>query len=111
MPFVIIPLSVLALFILIILIRTLLFKPEKETCVPFEEIKLELASLVNANPVKERGMSYMEEILELTTKTWNRPLVSSNVQSGMTENGDGSDGRPKSDEPLSDEGQKTRDKK
>ena len=74
-------------------------------------VKLELASLVNANPVKERGMSCMEEILGLTTETWNRPLVSSNVQSGMTENGDGSDGRPKSDEPLSDEGQKTRDKK
>ena len=74
-------------------------------------VKLELVSLVNANPVKERGMSYMEEILGLTTETWNRPLVSSNVQSGMTENGDGSEGRPTSDEPLSDEGQKTRDKK
>jgi len=76
-------------------------------------VKLELASLTNANPVKERGMSYMEEALGLTTETWNRPLVSSNVQSGNTENGDGSEGRSKVDNPddLSDEGQKTRDKK
>ena len=76
-------------------------------------VKLELASLTNANPVKERGMSYMEGILGMTTETWNRPLVSSNVQSGMNENGDGSEGRTKTDNPddLSDEGQKTRDKK
>lgn len=76
-------------------------------------VKFELASLANANPVKERGMSYMEEILGLTTESWNRPLVSSNVQSGMNENGDGSEGRTKVDNPddLSDEGQKTRDKK
>lgn len=72
-------------------------------------VKLELASLVNANPVKERGMSYMEEILGLSNTSWNRPLMSSNVQSGMTENGDGSEGRPESDEPLSDEGESTRD--
>ena len=76
-------------------------------------VKLELASLVNANPVRERGMSYMEEVLGLTTESWNRPLVSSNVQSGMNENGDGSEGRAKVDNPddLTDEGQKTRDKK
>lgn len=72
-------------------------------------IKLELASLLNANPVKERGMSYMEDILGLTSTSWNKPLVSSNVQSGTTENGDGSEGRPESDEPLSDEGERTQD--
>lgn len=72
-------------------------------------VKLELASLTNANPVKERGMSYMEEALGLAGTSWNRPLMSSNVQSGMTENGDGSEGRPESDEPLSDEGEATKD--
>jgi hypothetical protein len=76
-------------------------------------VKLELASLTNANPVKERGMSYMEEVLGLANTAWNKPLMSSNVQSGMTENGDGSDGRAKTDNPedLTDEGQATRDKK
>ena len=76
-------------------------------------VKLELASLTNANHVKERGMSYMEEILGLANTTWNKPLMSSNVQSGMTENGDGSEGRSKTENPedLTDEGQATRDKK
>ena len=76
-------------------------------------VKLELASLTNANPVKERGMSYMENILGLANTTWNKPLMSSNVQSGMTENGDGSEGRAKTENPedLTDEGQATRDKK
>ena len=73
-------------------------------------IKLELASLLNANPVKERGMSYMENVLGLTIDSWNKPLVSSAVQAGNVENGDGSDGAPKKDEgDLSDEGEKTRD--
>lgn len=71
--------------------------------------KMELASLIDSNPVKERGMSYLENALGLGVTSWNQPLVSSNVQSGMTENGDGDDGRPKSDEPLSDEGEATRD--
>lgn len=72
-------------------------------------VKLELASLINANPVKERGMSFMENALGLTTTSWNTPLVSSNTQSGVSENGDGSDGRPESEEPLSDEGENTKD--
>ena len=72
-------------------------------------VKLELASLLNANPVKERGMSYMEEALGLSKTSWNSPLVSSNVQSGGPE-GDGSEGRTKKDdEPLTDEGEDTRD--
>ena len=75
-------------------------------------IKLELASLLNTNPVKERGMSYMENVLGLTIDSWNKPLVSSAVQAGNVENGDGSNGAPKKDEgDLSDEGQSTRDKK
>ena len=73
-------------------------------------VKLELASLLNANPVKERGMAYMEEALGLSNTSWNKPLVSSNVQSGNLENGDGSEGRTtKDDEPLTDEGEDTRD--
>jgi hypothetical protein len=71
--------------------------------------KMELASLINANPVKERGMSYLEEALGIGVTSWNRPLVSSNVQTGMGENGDGSEGRPESDEPLTDEGENTKD--
>lgn len=73
-------------------------------------VKLELASLLNANPVKERGMSYMEEALGLSNTSWNKPLVSSNVQSGKPDSGDGSEGRTaKDDEPLTDEGEATRD--
>lgn len=77
-------------------------------------VKLELASLLNANPVKERGMSFMEDALGLGKTSWVSPLVSSNVQSGeLSENGDGSDGRAKTENPedLTDEGQATRDKK
>lgn len=69
--------------------------------------KMELASLLGINPVKERGMSYLESALGLGVSSWNQPLVSSNTQTG--ENVDGSDGRPESDEPLSDEGEKTKD--
>lgn len=73
--------------------------------------KLELASLINANPAKERGMSYLEKVLGLGTTSWNQPLVSSNTQS--MENGDGSEGRAKIENPedLTDEGENTRDKK
>ena len=71
--------------------------------------KIELASLINTNPVKERGMSYLENALGMGVTSWNKPLVSSNVQSGMGENGDGSEGRPESDEPLTDEGENTKD--
>lgn len=77
-------------------------------------VKMELASLLNENPVKERGMSIMENILGMGTTSWNKPLISSNVQSGgLSDNGDGSDGRTEIENPedLSDEGQATRDKK
>ena len=75
-------------------------------------IKLELASLNNLTPMKERGMSYMEEILGLGVTQWNKPLISSNVQSGNVENGDGSEGAPeKDDSEISADGVATRDKK
>lgn len=76
-------------------------------------VKLELASLANTDPVKERGMSFMEKVLGLGATDWNKPLVSSNVQSGNTDNGDGSDGRAAIENPedLTDEGENTRDKK
>ena len=75
--------------------------------------KMELASLLGLNPVKERGMSFLENALGLGTTSWNIPLVSSNVQSGNLENGDGSDGRAEIENPedLTDEGENTRDKK
>lgn len=72
-------------------------------------VKAELASLAGLNPAKCRSMEYIEEKLGLAKNKWIAPLVSSNIQSGMTENGDGSEGRAKSDEPLSDEGEATRD--
>ncbi len=72
-------------------------------------VKLELSSLISVNPVKERGMAFMENALGLTVSSWNKPLVSSNIQSGLSENGDGSEGRAKSEEPLTDEGEATRD--
>lgn len=76
-------------------------------------VKLELASLANANPVKERGMSFMENALGIGATSWATPLVSSNIQSGTSDNGDGSEGRAKIENPeeLTDEGENTRDKK
>lgn len=68
--------------------------------------KMQLSSLVIHNPVKERGMSYLENMLGITKTTWNNPLISSNVQGAY----DGNDGRPtKDDGDLSDEGIATRD--
>ena len=75
-------------------------------------VKSELASLVGLNPVKARSMEYIEEKLGLAKTVWIAPLVSSNTQSGIGENGDGSEGAPTKDGgDLSDEGQSTRDKK
>lgn len=75
-------------------------------------VKLELASLNKMTPMKERGMSYMEDILDLGITQWNRPLVSSNVQSGNPANGDGSEGAPtKDDSEISADGVDSRDKK
>ena len=75
-------------------------------------VKSELASLAGLNPVKARSMEYIEEKLGLAKTVWIAPLVSSNTQSGIGENGDGSEGAPTKDSgDLSDEGQSTRDKK
>ena len=75
--------------------------------------KLELASLLEMNPVKERGMSFLEDALGLGVDSWNQPLISSNVMYGKEEisEGDGSEGRKTIDTPddLTDEGEKTRD--
>ena len=75
-------------------------------------IKLEYASLLQMNPMKERGMSYLESMLGLGRTDWVNPLVSSNTQGGLEENGDGSEGAPVKDgDDLTDEGVATRDKK
>lgn len=72
-------------------------------------IKNELAALSGLSPAKCRGMEYLEEKLGLAKNKWCSPLVSSNTQSGNVDNGDGSDGRPESEEPLSDSGEDTKD--
>lgn len=75
-------------------------------------IKNQLISLLGISPAQARSLEYLEDKLGLARIKWIAPLVSSNVQSGMSENGDGSEGAPKKDEgDLSDEGQSTRDKK
>jgi hypothetical protein len=71
-------------------------------------VKMQLASLLGLNPVKCRGMEFLEEKLGLGVNKWTKPLVSSNTQSGLDSNG--SDGRPEIDDgDLSDEGESTRD--
>lgn len=73
-------------------------------------VKQELASLVGLNSAKCRSMEFLEEKLGLSKAVWINPLVSSNTQSGISENGDGSEGRPIKDSgDLSDEGESTRD--
>ena len=72
-------------------------------------VKTQMASLLGIDPAKCRSLEYLEDKIGLAKTKWISPLVSSNVQSGMSENGDGSDGRPISDEPLTDEGENTRD--
>lgn len=72
-------------------------------------VKSELASLAGLNPAKCRSMEFIEEKLGLARDKWNAPLMSSNTQGNDVENGDGSDGRPTSDGPLSDEGENTKD--
>lgn len=75
-------------------------------------LKLMYSSLLNITPAKERGMAFLEKTLGLGVTDWVTPLVSSNVQSGLSENGDGSEGAPtKDDSDISSEGVATRDKK
>lgn len=75
-------------------------------------LKLMYSSLLNITPAKERGMAFLEKTLGLGVTDWVTPLVSSNVQSSLSENGDGSDGAPTKDgSDISSEGVATRDKK
>ncbi|MBQ2884277.1 MAG: hypothetical protein IJE43_10985 [Alphaproteobacteria bacterium] len=75
-------------------------------------VKLEYASLLNETPMKERGMSFLENMLGLGVTDWIKPLVSSNTQAGFGENGDGSEGAPEKDSTdISADGVATRDKK
>lgn len=75
-------------------------------------LKLMYSSLLNITPAKERGMAFLEKALGLGVTDWVTPLVSSNVQSGLSENGDGSEGAPTKDSTdISSEGVSTRDKK
>ena len=74
-------------------------------------IKLQLMSLLGVNPAQTRSLEYIEDKLGLAKTKWIAPLVSSNVQSGNVENGDGSNGAPtKPDNELTDEGEASRDK-
>ena len=73
-------------------------------------VKNQILGLLNVNPAQARSLEYLEDKLGLAKTKWISPLISSNVQSGLSDNGDGSDGRPKKDSgDLSDEGEKTRD--
>jgi hypothetical protein len=70
-------------------------------------IKTELASMMKANPQKSFGMDFLErQLLKIGTERWNNPLVSSNTQSGIGNEG----GAPeKADGDLTDEGVEDRD--
>lgn len=75
-------------------------------------IKNQLISLLGVSPAQARSLEYLEDKLGLAKTKWVSPLVSSNVQSGNIDNGDGSDGRPqKDDSEISSDGVATRDKK
>jgi hypothetical protein len=72
-------------------------------------VKTELAAMVRANPQKSFGMDFLErQLLKLGTERWINPLVSSNTQSSIDNEG----GRPTAEETgagLTDEGEATRD--
>ena len=75
-------------------------------------VKLVYSSLMKMTPAKERGMSYLEQMLGLGTEDWTHPLISSNTQSSFEPDNDGSQGAPtKDDGDVSSEGIATRDKK
>lgn len=75
-------------------------------------IKNQLISLLGISPAQARSLEYLEDKIGLAKTKWISPLVSSNVQSGNIDNGDGSDGRPKKDDSeIGSDGVATRDKK
>lgn len=76
--------------------------------------KLEYASSIGMSPSDVIGMSFLEDnILKVGDSMFTRPLISSNTLSGG-EVGSTSEGRPTNDskeKPLTDEGEKTSEKK
>ena len=69
--------------------------------------KLQLAALCGITAIRERGMSAIEEALDIAN-TW-KPLMSSFTTSNTTDSTEEA-GRPKSeDSELSDSGEKSRD--
>ena len=70
-------------------------------------VKMELASMVKANPRKSIGMDFLErKLLGLGSERWTNPLVSANTQSSLP----GEEGRPTTPESeLGDEGVASRD--
>ena len=70
-------------------------------------VKTELAAMARANPQKSFGMDFLErQLLKLGTERWNNPLVSSNTQSSVNNEG-GAPEKPESE--LGDEGLEDRD--
>jgi hypothetical protein len=75
-------------------------------------VKLQYASMLKLNPMKERGLAFVENMLGLGVTEWTRPLISSNTQSGNDPSNDGSNGAPTKDSTeISGDGVATRDKK
>ena len=74
--------------------------------------KLKYASDLGFTPSDIVGMSFLEDsVLNITVDNFNRPLVSSNVQSGGSAIDDSEGGRPEENaEDLTDEGEDTREK-
>ena len=71
--------------------------------------KIKLASMVGINPQEQEGYDFLERrLLKLGIERWTNPLVSSNTQSSVGNEG----GRPTAEETgegLTDEGEATRD--
>lgn len=71
-------------------------------------VKMEYASALGMSPVEIIGNAILEEELGLGIDSWNHPLISSSVQSGVDSEG----GRPTSEsqgKTVGDQGEKTRD--
>ena len=62
------------------------------------------ASSLGMSPSDVLGMSYLENALDLATKKWIHPLVSSNTQSSLEEGG-----RPKETGTISESNEQTRE--
>lgn len=72
-------------------------------------VKTELAAMMKSNPQKSFGMDFLErQLLKLGQERWNNPLVSSNTQSSVNNEG-GAPTAEESGKELTDEGEATRD--